>query len=406
MSVPVINFRVRKDNVTTPTLQGYISIYGEEASKFSLQIKIKPPLRWNQEQQRFTNKSAIAESNNSILDKIRAKLNQCFIYMSRIEAPINCRTLKVQFLKDWRPDRKRTTLLELYKEYYLVQQNRLKRQEILQKTLDKYEKCSEHLKSFISKTYKLGDIDIFLVDSVFGKQFFDFLSKGNNKICDEGTAKRYLSFVNNSLELAINNRRIKENPLKDVKPRVKRKSSKKIIIKEKEQLSIYNLADLTKTERHVADISTFLFYTCFDYCDYIDHFSKQKHIVVIDGKRAIQKPRYKERKKTNPLTCTIPINNILEEILAKYEILPQYPDKTIRQIYRNLATRVGIANAQEIGTKQLRKSGGSYYVNEGVPLKIVSETILGHTRVAMSEKHYIKIDPETIIKLTSHLLQR
>jgi hypothetical protein len=79
MSVPVINFRVRTENYAIPTLQGYISIYGEDAPKFSTQVKILPGLKWNQNEQRFTNKSDLAAANNSILDEIRVKLANTFV---------------------------------------------------------------------------------------------------------------------------------------------------------------------------------------------------------------------------------------------------------------------------------------------------------------------------------------
>ncbi|RYU94338.1 phage integrase SAM-like domain-containing protein [Emticicia agri] len=348
----------------------------------------------------------MAESNNALLDEMRAKLNQSFVYMSRLEQLINCRTLKKQFLKDLRPNRQRVTLLELYDDYYREQVKRFDTGEIVKKTLDKYDYCKGHLKSFISKSYNLGDIDIYLVDTVFGYQFFDFLSKGTDPICNQKTAKRYLNYIKSALELAIIKRKIKESPLKDASPRAKGKKLKKIIIKENLQLDIYNLPHLTKTERHIADISTFLFYTSWDYADYFFDFDKAKHVVEVDGQKVLQKIRYKERRKEDPLLCTVLVNNILEEILNKYDSLPKYPDQTVRRIYKILASRVGIKHAQEISTKHIRKSGSSFYVNNGVPLKTVSATILGHEKVSRSELDYIKIEPETTVRESIHLIER
>lgn len=406
MSVPVINFRVRTENYKIPTLQGYITIYGEDAPKFSTQVKILQGLNWNQEKQRFTNKSDLAAANNAILDEIRVKLANTFVYMSRLELPINCRTLKAEFLKVWRPDRKKTTLVELYDDFYKVQVERRKTGEIEKKTLDKYDYCKDHLISFLKKNYKSADLDFYLVDAVFGYQFFDYLSKGKPKsICSQETAKRYISYINSCMELAIINRKIKENPLREVKPKVKGKKSKKIIIKESQQLKIFRLNDLTITERHIADITTFLFYTAFDHCDYLV-FSQEEHIKVIDKQRVIQKIRYKERKKDNPLLCTILINDVLSDILKRYPTFPKYPDQTVRRIYKNLCSRIEIANSEEYTLKAIRKSGSSFYRNNGVSPKTVSESILGHTTMRMSETHYLVTEPETLIKESIHLLER
>lgn len=409
MSVPTLRFRVRKEKYTTPTLQGFISIYGETAPKFSTQVKIEPGQKWNQKKQRFEDSSKLSHSKNEIISDMVAMVNTCFTLMSRpdltgnVEQVINARTLKDQFLKGWRKDFKIHTLLEIYKDYYQVQVKRLETGEIEQKTLDKYEYGRGHIIDFLKQAYKLQDIHIFKVDAVFGYQYFDYLVK--NLKMQKDTANRYLTYMRSSLKLAIKNRKIKDNPLNHTKPKITRKKSNKTMVTEAEQLKVYHMAHLTETERHIADFTTFIFYTTFDYCDVIE-FDSEKHIQVIDETRCVRKRRYKERKKDRPIICTVPINNVLEQLLKKYATFPIYPDQTVRKIYKNLLSRISVHNYQEISLKQIRKSGATYYANNGLPIETVSAGILGHEKIEITQRIYTKVQPDTVVRQTHHLLNR
>lgn len=410
MSVPTLRFRIRKEKYTTPTLQGFITIYGETAPKFSTQIRIEHGQRWNQKKQRFDDNSKLSHSKNEIIADMISMVNTCFTLMSRPDLTgnidqtiITARTLKEQFIRAWRKDFKIYTLLEIYNDFYNAQVIRLKTGEIEPKTLKKYFHCFEHIKDFLKATYKVQDISIFKVDAVLGYQFFDYLV-GVVKM-QKDTANRYLTYMRSALALAIKNRKIKDNPLNHTKPKITRKKPNKSMVTEAEQLKVYNMPHLTLTERHVADITTFLFYTTFDYCDLIE-FEANKHIQLIGDIECIRKRRYKERKKDRPIVCTIPINNILKQLLKKYSKFPVYPDQTIRKIYKNLLSRLSIGNYTEITLKQIRKSGATYYANNGLPIETVSAGILGHEKIEITQKIYTKIQPNTVVNQTSHLLNR
>jgi hypothetical protein len=79
MSIPSVRFRVRKEKHIIPTLQCYISIYGQVAPKFSTQIKMPKELRWHQKKQCFEASTEIAHSYNQILSDITTTVNNCFI---------------------------------------------------------------------------------------------------------------------------------------------------------------------------------------------------------------------------------------------------------------------------------------------------------------------------------------
>lgn len=397
MSIPSTRFRVRKEKYTTPTLQAYITIYGTEAPKFSTQIKVDSCLKWNQKKQLFESNNVLAQTNNQILQEIKATVNECFIYMTRTNRVVTARTLKEDFLRAWRKDYKAITVFGLFNDFLELQNER----DIEEKTLQKYYYAKDHLERYIKQKYRCQDLEIHQIDALFGYQFFDYLCKS----VAEPTANRYLQLLRACLEHGIRNGKIKENPLMNTRPKVHHAKPNKTMISETEQLQLFRLDELTTTERHIADITTFMFYTTFDHCDYLE-FRQEKHIVQSDSKRVIEKRRYKERKKQNPLICSIVVNNILDEILKRNPILPPYPEETVRRIYKNLCCRIGVKDSHRMGLKQIRKSGGTFYVNEDVPLKTVSEKILGHTSIAMTEKHYVKINNDTAIRHTKHLEER
>ncbi|MER0442501.1 site-specific integrase [Emticicia sp. W12TSBA100-4] len=399
MSIPTVRFRIRKEKYTIPTLQAYIGIYGEEATKYSTQVKARPELRWNQKKQRFEASTELAHSYNQILTEIVTTVNNCFLHMTRTARTVTAKTLKKDFIKIWEKENKTITVMELMTDFLKFQDSR--KLEI--KSREKYTWGHEHLKTFLKKKHRCEDLEIHNITAQFGYQYFRFLTSKKEPL-SEATANRYLQQLRACLNFAIENGKIEENPLNYSRPKVSHAKPNKATITEQQMLKIFRLDELTTTERHIADICTFLFYTTYDHCDYLE-FSHEKHLHFVDAQLTIQKRRYKERNKAEPLVCVVSVNNILKKILDRNKPFPKYPSQTVLKIFKRLASRIGI-DATEIGLKQLRKSGGTFYINEGVPLKTVSEKILGHTTVAMTEHYYIKIFAETALKQTSHLQER
>ena len=390
MSTPSVRFRLRKETKSSSYLQCFISIYGQEAPKFSSNISITDSI-WNQKTQKFEDSA----NKNSILAEMIATVDECFIMMRRANKFITAISLKKEFLKVWKIDIKPITLLQIYSDYLNdVDENR----NLEEKTIGKYYQTQIHLKNYL-KTLRRNDLEFNELDPRFGFNFFKWLKT----FVSEPTAKRYLQYVKASLDFAFENGVIDNNPFLNVNPRVKHPRANKTMITENQLLEIHNLEEMTRTERQVADIAIFMFYTTLDYCDYA-HFSFSEHIKEINGTEVVEKIRYKMRKTDTDEMVTIPINKILKEVFDKYKThFPIYPDATVRRVFKILCSRIGVVNFNKIGLKQIRKSGGTYYLNNDVPLKTVSAKILGHSSVAMTEKHYVKIEEKTVIRHTRHL---
>ncbi|WP_337044241.1 phage integrase SAM-like domain-containing protein [Emticicia sp. 17c] len=414
MSIPSIKFRPRTISNQKPILQCYISLYGQKAPKFSTGVRITDGLRWLQKAQYIEHTKEdykeLAQSKNAILIQITTTINNCFTSLNALGKLITAQTLKAEFERVWNKGLDKPIIPTLLKNFDLYVKSKID-EDLAVKTIAKYYKTRDHLVSFI-RTKSRKDFLLNEITPYFGFQFFEFIKSLDNvqkkdKKIGASTAKRYLLYVIGSMEYAFAKGLIDTNPLSEVDPKVKNNKSNKTIVTEKQQLEIYRLENLTLTERFVADITTFLFYTAFDFCDLYD-FEQNKHIIEIDGVKVVQKIRFKMKKSEEPEIVTIPINNILHEILfVKYpKYFPIYSYNTVLRVYKNLCSRIGVKDYKRMSLKQIRKSGGSYYINNGVDLKIVSSKVFGHTQQSITELKYSVIEDSTMIRQSEHLLKR
>lgn len=384
MSYPSVRFRLRHEKKSSSFLQCFISLYGIDATKFSTNIPTSNET-WNQKKQKFEDSPV----KNLVLDEIRAKIEETFILMKRTDRPLTAHTLKKQFLDSWRNNRKPLTLLQIYDEYL----TEIKTRNLEPKTVAKYEKTKEHLIDYLKKQNR-NDLQIEEIDTRTGFGFFNYMKTK----AEQPHAKRTLEQFKGSIQFAFETGKIERDILEPVKVKIKHPRTNKTVIDERTQLDVYQLDELSRTERQIADITTFIFYTSFDHCDYME-FDFEKHLREINGVLCVEKRRYKMRKTDTDETVVIPVNAIMKEIIEKYKThFPQYPDQTVRRVFKNLLSRVGVLEFKKIGLKQLRKSGGTHYLNNDVPLKTVSAKILGHSNTGITEKYYVKIKPETVIR--------
>lgn len=400
MSIGYLRFRVRKEKGKSQIIQGYINLYGKESPRFTTQIRVGD-LKWNQKKQEFSPTNELAVANNSVLLEMKSTALNCFLYLKNSGKVVTAKSVKDEFLKVWRKEQKSYTLNQMFDLFF---KNVILPQKLDPKTLNKYDNAKIKLGLFLKARYNCNDISIEEMSLQFGHLFFKYL-KTDLKL-SEPTAKRYIQYINASLKHGFQEELIEKNPLGELEIKAKSNPVKKIIIPEALQLKIYRLDSLTSTEIDIANITTLIFYTAFDHCDYLE-FDYNKHIQIKNDVKVIEKIRYKRRKDSNAELCTVTVNNILEEIFSKYpDGLPRYPAKTVTEVYRNLCSRVGFKNYMDITLKQLRKSSGTYYIQNKVPLKVVSERILGHKTVAMTEKYYVTITEDTVVKETTHLRNR
>jgi integrase len=146
--------------------------------------------------------------------------------------------------------------------------------------------------------------------------------------------------------------------------------------------------------QRVADVFVLQCYTGLAYAEY-SRLTKANLTKGIDGSDFI----IIERKKTKKYgsTCEVPLLDEAKAILAKYEnnpdclykgkLLPVITNARANAYIKEAAAQAGIERAELITTHIGRKSAGSFLLNIGMPIEVVSR-ILGHKDIAITQRTY------------------
>ncbi|WP_028667686.1 tyrosine-type recombinase/integrase [Runella zeae] len=213
---------------------------------------------------------------------------------------------------------------------------------------------------------------------------------------------RNISYLSTAFQRAKKQGLVAINPIFDVElPRNRPKKPEPLHILELQRLIDFRSEDMWL--QYSADIAIFLCFTGLDYCDYV-RFDSEKHLVEIEGIKAIRLTRQKLYRKGNvPEPVTIPLLPEAASILGKYDYnLPLLKYDTIRKQLKIIMSNIRVK--KNITLKNLRKTCGTYLLNKGVKLEVIRD-VLGHDTIAMTEKIYTIVYPETIIKEFEKLLK-
>lgn len=153
-------------------------------------------------------------------------------------------------------------------------------------------------------------------------------------------------------------------------------------------------AKIPESLEKVRDIMRVQFMTGLDFCDLrkadFNNLERVGKYEMLTGTR---------QKSGQPYY--IPIMDDIKGILAKYGgKLPFMTDQQLNQRYRIIADAAGVG--YHISSKSLRKGLGTYLINKGVALPVISK-ILGHSNTKITEKVYSRLNKETIVNGVANL---
>lgn len=160
------------------------------------------------------------------------------------------------------------------------------------------------------------------------------------------------------------------------------------ILEYEDYLKIVN-AKIPASLETVRDIMRVQFMTGLDFCDLkkadFNNLEKVGKYDMLIGTR-----------QKSGVSFFIPILDDTKDILAKYNgVLPFMADNNLNVRYRIIADAAGVG--YHISSKSLRKGLGTYLINKGVALPVISK-VLGHSNTKITEKIYSKVSKETIAK--------
>jgi site-specific recombinase XerD len=240
------------------------------------------------------------------------------------------------------------------------------------------------------------DLSLSEITPAFAKDLLFYL-KGERKFSHNYAAKM-VQAIKRVLQYAFDSEYIKRNPLATIK--LKLEKPKEIIHLEEHELEkLEHLQLASESLKRVLDVFIFC---CFSGLAYVDvaalhptHFKVDKNgtpfIIMKRGKTGT--------------TSYIPLFPQAIQILNKYEsdpdciaagkLLPVLTNQKMNTYLKEIAFVAGLKPCLTMHVA--RKSFAMFLLNNGIAIESVS-TILGHSKIQVTQSHYAKIKVDTIAK--------
>ena len=368
--------RVRKDGTTS--IEVVLTVNGERCA-FSTGKKVKS-CNWDKNKQQVKGKDEEAQSLNSYLKAIKAKL-----YQKEAELLERGFVITADLLRDAYFDKvesiKERSLFEVFEEHN-QEQEKLIGNGVSKATYWVSVYTIRLLREFVQQKYKREDLYLRELNLNFIQSFHSFLRI--NKDMAQNSSTKHLKLLKKIINLSVANSYMAFNPFSTYK--VEREPVDIDFLDEEELRKIINFdTPLPRLER-AKDM--FLF-GCFTGLSYIDiktltpeHFEKDSA-----GRIWIKK----RRVKTGVLS-RIPLLPIAKLILDKYKggekLLPIQDPADINKYLKDIAILCGINKRICFHTSR-HTFASTVTLANNISLEVVSK-MLGHTNTRMTA-HYAKL---------------
>ena len=182
---------------------------------------------------------------------------------------------------------------------------------------------------------------------------------------------------------------VKENPYSSRRIKIDKGNARTEQYLTLEEIQKIETAEMpTKSLFEARDLFVFACKTGLSYIDLMDFDAKK--IFEIEGTRL-----YKSKRHKTLISFSSVITDSAYKILEKYNFhLPKMPNQKYNIKLKLIADAAGVD--KEISSHWARRSAAMVWLNEGVPLDVVSK-ILGHTNLAQTSEYAHMLD-KTIIK--------
>lgn len=165
-------------------------------------------------------------------------------------------------------------------------------------------------------------------------------------------------------------------------------------------LTIEELEKVKKAKMPTASLSVardLFVFSCLTGLAYSDLCAFDVAKIKKEGKMCV----YRSIRQKTKTEFVAPIPKEAMEILARYNNrLPKLPNQKFNMKLKVVADAAGID--KPISTHYARHTAASVWLNEGVPIAIISRA-LGHTNTAITEKVYSKMFDETMVEAFSKM---
>ena len=342
------------------------------------------PSEWDNKAQRIRGYSDTTRNQNVKLQKFRDDLDDIYNTMRRYDTPITAEIVKQAYLENSviTP----ATLLTYYEKFLTEHQTG----RISQDTMDSWLSRKAVLTHYIANVLKRRDIDLLEAKPQWAQQYYKHHTQ--TLLNSKTHAARAISAIRSVLDYAVVQGAIESNPLLSLHP--ERDAPKAIhYLTETETQQIANCPFFDNRLQHVADCFLIQCYTGMAYAE-LKAFDKTKHLQT-DSHGVIW--LMIERGKTKVL-CRIPLLATAKTLFEKYQYkLPIITNQKMNEYVKEVAKVAQLPNADTITTHVGRRTMGTFLLNRGVSMEVVSK-VLGHKSIKVTERHYAALLTSTIAK--------
>lgn len=396
---PTVRFRPRKDDkLINPKIYCYIRLNGQLATPFSTNIDCL--YRFDLKQQSFVgSKQEVSVINDSLLN-IRTEIKKVYNKLNSLSNEFTA-----QMLRDYYLDEKRRNSIEIptvlvcYEAYI---QHRRETENLEESTLSKITYSMNHFETFLYVRFRRKDFELRAINTTIATNFFSYLQA---QINNQGEPVSYehcyrtLKNLVKCFDYAVSKEYLFSNPLLQLGIENKVSTPKVEALMFSDLIKLMYCEGCSATETKIIDGFLIMCFTGFRHSDYVRFLLNPKSYIFKDdtGFEFIELYSFKNRKDENQESSFIPLHSIVKNILEHYNYnLSIYSDQVINRYIKVIAQRAGITTVRKITTYTARKSCATYYGNlDGFDIKSVSK-ILGHKRVSTTERHYFRVNKETV----------
>lgn len=374
-----IKFRLRNQNHNLKTgltpLYVRMSVNSVFCTDFYSGLRIKPET-WLENSQEIRGKTKEVFEDNQFLQNIKDSLKELINYLQDFETVHH---VKKRFLTKEIP----VPFLVTAFEQYIIEEKET--ENLHPKTIEKWYYSKNHLLDFVGEKFHILDIN-----KTFGNDYYKFLIK---KAMSNNHAIRNLSYLNTVLNFCVEKDFILKNPL--IRKNTKKDTAKPIYYLNAQQIEKIENLDVQGIFKEVLDLFLFTCYTSLDNNEMLR--LKPIHIKT----DVIEIYRGKGMAK-NSLQI-VPILPKARNMLEKYNYqLPKHETYTINRYLHVIESLINLP--YNLTTKVGRKTSGTFFLLNSVPLEVVSR-ILGHKSIKTTQTHYADILTKLLIlEKTKHLM--
>ena len=376
-------FRYHSKETETGEAPLYCRLWHENKRKiFSIGFKITRN-KWNQNKQMATGKSEMAQRINTQMEIIKNKLVEIETRLIIEGSEDIVEDLYALYIGKTTVSR---SFITLFEERYIAAK-KMEGIKFKKSTLDKFKDVLELVRAYIKESYHAADIPMNKVNFKFISGLEDYLLSVRKQ--KPVTINKNMQRVKQVTTYAMRCNYIKMDPFIDHSPL---KVEKELIFLTPEEL--HKLENYQFAQERLAKVRDLYLFSVYTGLAYHEAFALQKkHIIMaFDKKLWIEMKREKTGK-----AISVPLLPQAIQIIKKYDnggdreahVLPAISNQKINSYLKEIVEIVGINKKLTHHTARKTFATTILLYND-VPMEVVSK-LLGHSSMAVTQKHYAKV---------------